>query len=37
MMKPDSNKHVSQWRWNWKNAFKHAKKALKKRKSALKV
>ncbi|EMH24973.1 hypothetical protein HMPREF1451_00535 [Helicobacter pylori HP260BFii] len=35
-MKPDSNKHVSQWRWNWKNAFKHAKKALKKRKSALK-
>ncbi len=37
MMKPDSNKHVSQWRWNWKNAFKHAKKALKKRKSVLKV
>ncbi len=30
MMKPDSNKHVSQMRWNWKNPFKKLKKKLKK-------
>ncbi len=35
-MKPDSNKHVSQVRWNWKNPFKKLNKKLKKRRSALK-
>ncbi len=36
MMKPNSNKHVSQTHWNWKNPFKKLKKKLKKRKSAIK-
>ncbi len=36
MMKPNSNKNVFRACLNWKNASKHLKKALKKRKSAVK-